>query len=79
MAPSRVTKRQRSGFELLVSAPGREVIWLLYLAYTSMESCRVNWHAANGKTADVSTVLERPSVDVPMMDDPSILLEKNAS
>lgn len=70
--------RQLPGSEKLVFVPGRDMVWLLNVSYTSMESCRANWRAANVKTDCVPAAVECPSVDVRKMDVLVILLEKGA-
>lgn len=63
-APLPVAKRERSGSEALVSVSGHGLVFLPDLAYASMRSCRMEWHAYNGRTGGVCAALRVLSVDV---------------
>lgn len=42
LLPSRVARHKSSGPEASVSVPGRDVVWVPGIAYTSMKSCRAD-------------------------------------
>lgn len=77
-ALSRLAKRQRFGSDAFVACTGHVVVWLPRLGYASVESCRAEWRAANGETADVPAEVGASSVVVPEMDELFLLLKKDA-
>lgn len=65
---SQVAKRQLSEPEATVSVPGCDVVWLTWLGYRSMESCRVDWPAARNEVANIPAEVKLPSVEEPEME-----------
>lgn len=56
--------------------PDRNTVRITGLAYEGMDSCRADWLAAKGETADVPAEVEVPSVAVPEMHDMAVVVEK---
>lgn len=54
------------------------MVWLLDLAYVSMNICPVDWRTGSGETADTTAAVEGLSVDVREMYDLLLLLEEVA-
>lgn len=78
LLPFWVASIQLSGSKALVSAPGGDVMWLPELMYASMESCCADWRASYGEVNNGSAEVEFESVDVPEIDNPTLLLRKDA-
>lgn len=51
--------------------------WLLWLAYASMQNCRVDWHISSVRVADVLVEVAGWSVNMTNRDGSAIILELN--
>lgn len=62
-----------------MAVPDSDVLWLSRLPYASLESCLAGWRAASIEVVDVPAEVEVWPFDMPEMDHPALLLEKEAS
>lgn len=76
----RTAKCQRLGSDQLTSIFNLDFAWLSGLSFTSTESFRADCRTPNGeeKMYDILSKVKDQSVDVPGMDDLTLLLQNNA-
>lgn len=75
-----MSKCRRSCSKQVFSIPNIDVLWFSELVYASVESCRADWHAADGGEAadNVTEEAEVRSAHVRDIGDFSLSLEKDA-